>query len=137
MCSSSSGKFFKTGAGGDLFDGSVGLADRSTGHFPRQDRFSKVPNYLTGTVLMLRPLIIEIPQGRRVSENIAEIAGTHHTCSVALIKRGLRAQLQTKVSSSGSCSQLDLYPDLPLKEDIVDQATYMVEIPLFPRLCKR
>jgi paraquat-inducible protein B len=80
------------------------------------------------------PVIIEIPQGSQSHVKISgEIAGTHQDMLIALIKRGLRAQLQTESLVTGQLFvQLDLYPALPLKEDIVDQATYLIEIPTIP-----
>jgi paraquat-inducible protein B len=51
----------------------------------------------------------------------------------ALIKHGLRAQLQTESLVTGQLFvQLDLYPDLPVKDNLIDPATYLVEIPSIP-----
>ena len=134
-----SGKFFvKTVRAVIYFDGSVqGLQIGAAVTF-RGVKIGSVVSvelYFDRHSLDFRvPVIIEIPQGSQGYVQISgEIAGTRQDMLVALIKRGLRAQLQTESLVTGQLFvQLDLYPDLPLKEDVVDPATYLIEIPAIP-----
>ena len=134
-----SGKFFvKTVRAVIYFDGSVqGLQIGAAVTF----RGVKIGSVLSVELYFDRhsldfrvPVIIEIPQGSQGYVQISgEMAGTRQDMLVALIKRGLRAQLQTESLVTGQLFvQLDLYPDLPLKEDVVDPATYLIEIPAIP-----
>jgi phospholipid/cholesterol/gamma-HCH transport system substrate-binding protein len=80
------------------------------------------------------PVIIEIPEGSQGYVHVSgEIGGTRQDMIVALIKRGLRAQLQTESLVTGQLFvQLDIYSDLPVKDNLIDPATYLVEIPAIP-----
>ena len=134
-----SGKFFvKTERAVIYFDGSVqGLQIGAAVTF-RGVKIGSVVSvelYFDRHSLDFRvPVIIEIPQGSQGYVQVSgDIAGTRQDMLIALIKRGLRAQLQTESLVTGQLFvQLDLYPDLPLKEDVVDPATYLIEIPSIP-----
>jgi paraquat-inducible protein B len=134
-----SGKFFvKTDRAVIYFDGSVqGLQIGAAVTF-RGVKIGSVVSvelYFDRHKLDFRvPVIIQIPEDSQgyVHES-GEFAGTRQDLLVALIKRGLRAQLQTESLVTGQLFvQLDLYQDLPVKDKLVDPVTHLVEIPSIP-----
>jgi paraquat-inducible protein B len=134
-----SGKFFvKTERAVIYFDGSVqGLQVGAPVTF-RGVKIGSVVSvelYFDRQRLDFRvPVIIEIPEGSHGYVQVSgEFAGTREDMLVALIKRGLRAQLQTESLVTGQLFvQQDLYPDLPVKDNLIDPVTHLVEIPSIP-----
>jgi paraquat-inducible protein B len=134
-----SGKFFvKTDRAVIYFDGSVqGLQIGAPVTF-RGVKIGSVVSvelYFDRQRLDFRvPVIIEIPEGSHGYVQVSgEFAGTREDMLVALIKRGLRAQLQTESLVTGQLFvQQDLYPDLPVKDNLIDPVTHLVEIPSIP-----
>ena len=83
-------------------------------------------------------MVAEFPKGSYGNmELLSDSSGTPEEVVTALIRRGLRAQLQTDSLVTGLLFvQLDLYPasdlDAPPKEDVIDPRTRLIEIPTVP-----
>jgi len=82
------------------------------------------------------PVIAEFPKGPR-GDLLGSNSGTLREAMTALVRRGLYAQLQTDSLVTGLLFvQLDIYPpsyfDAPLKDDVIDPKTRLIEIPTVP-----
>ena len=84
------------------------------------------------------PVFVQFPKGSHGSlEILREGPGTPQDALAALIRRGLRAQLQTESLLTGLLFvQLDIYPSAPLEipaeESLIDPKTGLLEIPTVP-----
>lgn len=84
------------------------------------------------------PVVAEFPKGSYGHmELLSDSSGTPREAMAALIRRGLRAQLQTDSLVTGLLFvQLDLYPssylDAPPDDNIIDPRTRLIAIPTVP-----
>ena len=138
-----SGKFFKeTVAGVMYFEGSLqGLHVGAPVNFRgvKVGSVSDIKMQLEPQTFQIRiPVVAEFPRGSYGSmELLSESSGTPHEVMAALIRRGLRAQLQTDSLVTGLLFvQLDIYPpsylDAPPKDNMIDPRTRLIEIPTVP-----
>lgn len=83
------------------------------------------------------PVFVEFPRGQQGEMEMMQMMdsgpSTPQDALDALIKRGLRAQLQVESLVTGQLFvQLDIYPEAPPQEAVRDPASKLLEIPTVP-----